>query len=143
MTDQVIISAVFVLYIGAMLFIGFIGFRGTKTLLDYLLGGRRIGAFVAALSACASDMSGWLLMGLPGAIFAAGLSEAWIGIGLLVGSYLNWLIVAKPLRRESERLGAMTVSDYFEFRFNDASRALRLITAVVILVFFMIYTPFL
>ncbi len=140
MTDRIIISTVFLIYIGAMLFIGFIGYRGTKTLLDYLLGGRRISAFVAALSTCASDMSGWLLMGLPGAVFAAGLSEIWIAVGLLAGSYLNWLIVAKPLRLESERLGAMTLSDYFEFKFSDASRALRLITAVVILVFFMVYT---
>ncbi len=140
MPDQWIINIVFVLYIGAMLGIGLIGYRQTDTLLDYLLGGRRISTVVAALSACASDMSGWLLMGLPGAVFVAGLSEAWIGLGLLAGSYLNWLMVAKRLRLESERLGAITISDYFELRFADGSRSLRLITAGVILVFFLIYT---
>ncbi len=140
MADHWIINSVFVLYILAMLGIGLIGYRQTETLLDYILGGRRISTVVAALSACASDMSGWLLMGLPGAIFVAGLSEVWIGFGLLAGSYLNWLVVARRLRIESERLGAMTISDYFEFRFSDGSRALRLITAGVILLFFLIYT---
>jgi len=140
MGESAVISAVFILYVLGMLVIGLFGFRRTKTLLDYLLAGRRLGAFVTALSACASDMSGWLLMGLPGAVFAAGLSEAWIGIGLLAGSYLNWLLVAKRLRRESARLGAMTISDYFERRFADATRTLRLLTAVVIMAFFLIYT---
>lgn len=140
MTPHVIIGAVFVIYIAGMLAIGVLAFRRTHTLLDYLLGGRRLGAFVAALSACASDMSGWLLLGLPGAIFVAGLSGVWIGVGLLVGSYLNWLLVARPLRRESERLGAMTVSEYFARRFADRGRTLRLITAVFTLLFLMVYT---
>jgi len=140
MTRSVVIGVVFALYIVGMLIIGVFGYRRTRTLLDYLLGGRRIGPFVAALSACASDMSGWLLMGLPGAVFAVGVSQVWIGVGLLAGSYLNWLLVAGPLRRESRRLGAMTISDYFERRFSDGTRTLRLLTAVVILVFFLIYT---
>ncbi len=134
------IAIVFVIYITAMLGIGLVGMRRTKTLADYLLAGRNLGPFVAALSACASDMSGWLLMGLPGAIFAAGLGQVWIGIGLLAGSYLNWLLVAKPLRHESARLEALTISDYFEKRFNAHPGGLRLVTAVVILVFFLIYT---
>ena len=140
MDSGTIIGIVFIIYITAMLGIGFIGLRRTKTLADYLLAGRNLGPFVAALSACASDMSGWLLMGLPGAIFAAGLGQVWIGIGLLVGSYLNWLLVAGPLRRESERLHALTISGYFEKRFSARPRSLRLVTAIVILVFFLIYT---
>ena len=140
MSGGITIAIVFVLYILGMLAIGYAGFRRTKTLTDYLLAGRRLGPLVAALSACASDMSGWLLMGLPGAVFVAGLGEIWIGIGLVVGSYLNWLLVAGPLRRESARLGALTISDYFEKRFDSRKRSLRLITAAVILVFFMIYT---
>ena len=90
MTPDLIIGIVFGLYIVAMLWIGVAGFRRTKTLLDYLLAGRRLGPGVAALSAGASDMSGWLLMGLPGAVLAAGMSEAWIGVGLLAGSYLRY-----------------------------------------------------
>ena len=140
MPANIIIAVVFVVYILAMLAIGIAGFRRTRTLADYLLAGRRLGPTVAALSACASDMSGWLLMGLPGAVFAAGVGQVWIGVGLLVGSYLNWLIVARPLRRESARLGALTISDYFERRFDAKSRSLRLLTAAVILIFFMIYT---
>jgi len=140
MPSGTIIAIVFVLYLIVMLGIGFVGLRRTRTLLDYLLAGRNLGPFVAALSACASDMSGWLLMGLPGAVFAAGLGEMWIGVGLLAGSYLNWLLVAGPLRRESVRLEALTISDYFESRFRAHPGGLRLLTAVVILLFFLIYT---
>ncbi len=138
--SQLIIAILFGLYIAGMLGIGWMGYLRTTTLSDYLLGGRKMGAFVTALSAGASDMSGWLLMGLPGAVFVAGLSELWLGIGLLCGSYLCWLVVAAPLRRASEELGALTISDYFEFRFKDKSRVLRLLTAAFILFFFMIYT---
>jgi sodium/proline symporter len=140
MDAGITIGVVFALYVVAMLGIGLAGFRRTNTLEDYLLAGRGLGPFVAALSACASDMSGWLLMGLPGAIFAAGLGQVWIGVGLLVGSYLNWLLVAGPLRRESARLGALTISGYFEKRFPSRTRSLRLVTAIVILAFFLIYT---
>ena len=135
-----IIAVVFILYVLMMIGVGVYGYTKTDGLEDYLLGGRKMGAFVSALSAGASDMSGWLLLGLPGAVFAAGLGELWIGIGLLVGSYLNWLIIAKPLRVESERLGAMTVSEYFEKRFPSGKIALRLVTAIIIIVFFLLYT---
>ena len=138
--SQLIIAILFGLYIAGMLGIGWMGYVRTTTLGDYLLGGRKMGAFVTALSAGASDMSGWLLMGLPGAVFVAGLSELWLGVGLLCGSYLCWLVVAAPLRRASEELGALTISDYFEFRFKDKTRVLRLLTAAFILFFFMIYT---
>ncbi|WP_421681713.1 sodium/proline symporter PutP [Stutzerimonas urumqiensis] len=130
----------FVLYIGAMLLIGFIAYRATKNFDDYILGGRSLGSLVTALSAGASDMSGWLLMGLPGAIFVAGLSESWIAIGLIIGAWLNWLFVAGRLRVHTEHNhNALTLPDYFSHRFEDDSRLLRIFSALVILVFFTIY----
>jgi sodium/proline symporter len=130
----------FVLYILAMVLIGFIAYRATKNFNDYILGGRSLGSFVTALSAGASDMSGWLLMGLPGAIFVAGLSESWIAIGLIIGAWLNWLFVAGRLRVHTEHNhNALTLPDYFTHRFEDTSRLLRIFSALVILVFFTIY----
>ena len=130
----------FVLYILAMVLIGFIAYRATKNFNDYILGGRSLGSFVTALSAGASDLSGWLLMGLPGAIFVAGLSESWIAIGLIIGAWLNWLFVAGRLRVHTEHNhNALTLPDYFTHRFEDTSRLLRIFSALVILVFFTIY----
>ncbi|WP_238376586.1 sodium/proline symporter PutP [Luteimonas abyssi] len=130
----------FLVYLAAMVAIGFAAWRSTKNFDDYILGGRSLGPGVTALSAGASDMSGWLLMGLPGAIFLSGLSEAWIGVGLILGAYLNWRFVAGPLRVYTERTGnALTLPDFFTNRFDDRSRVLRIFTAVVILVFFAIY----
>jgi sodium/proline symporter len=130
----------FVIYISSMLLIGFIAYWRTKNLSDYILGGRSLGSFVTALSAGASDMSGWLLMGLPGAVYMSGLSEGWIGIGLIVGAYLNWLFVAGRLRVHTEHNGnALTLPDYFTSRFEDNSRVLRIFSALVILLFFTIY----
>ena len=130
----------FVVYISAMLLIGLIAYRRTQNLSDYILGGRSLGSFVTALSAGASDMSGWLLMGLPGAVYLSGLSEGWIAIGLIVGAYLNWLFVAGRLRVQTEHNGnALTLPDYFSNRFEDHSRVLRIFSALVILVFFTIY----
>ena len=130
----------FVIYIAAMILIGFIAYRATKNFDDYILGGRSLGSFVTALSAGASDMSGWLLMGLPGAIFVAGLSESWIAIGLIAGAWLNWLFVAGRLRVHTEHNhNALTLPDYFSHRFEDTSRLLRIFSALVILVFFTIY----
>src|SRR5690606_17898247 len=107
---------------------------------DYILGGRRLGSVVTALSAGASDMSGWLLMGLPGAIYFAGISESWIAIGLLIGAYLNWLFVAGRLRVHTEHTNnALTLPDYFTGRFEDESRLLRIFSSLVILLFFTIY----
>lgn len=134
------LTITFVVYIAAMVLIGFAAYRSTKNLSDYILGGRSLGSVVTALSAGASDMSGWLLMGLPGAIYFAGLSEAWIAIGLTVGAYLNWLFVAGRLRVQTEHNGdALTLPDYFASRFEDNSGLLRIISAIVILVFFTIY----
>ncbi|WP_437884029.1 sodium/proline symporter PutP [Pseudomonas sp. LRF_L74] len=130
----------FVVYIAAMVLIGFVAYRATKNFSDYILGGRSLGSFVTALSAGASDMSGWLLMGLPGAIFASGLSESWIAIGLIAGAWLNWLFVAGRLRVQTEHNGnALTLPDFFTNRFEDHSRILRVLSALVILVFFTIY----
>jgi sodium/proline symporter len=130
----------FVIYIVAMILIGFTAYRATKNFDDYILGGRSLGSFVTALSAGASDMSGWLLMGLPGAIFVAGLSESWIAIGLIAGAWLNWLFVAGRLRVHTEHNhNALTLPDYFSHRFEDTSRLLRIFSALVILVFFTIY----
>lgn len=134
------LTITFVVYIAAMVLIGFVAYRSTKNLSDYILGGRSLGSVVTALSAGASDMSGWLLMGLPGAIYLSGLSEAWIAIGLTIGAYLNWLFVAGRLRVQTEYNGdALTLPDYFTSRFEDKSGLLRVISAVVILVFFTIY----
>ncbi|TBU94019.1 sodium/proline symporter PutP [Stutzerimonas kirkiae] len=130
----------FVVYILAMVLIGFFAYRATNNFSDYILGGRSLGSFVTALSAGASDMSGWLLMGLPGAIFVAGLSESWIAIGLIIGAWLNWLFVAGRLRVQTEHNhNALTLPDYFTHRFEDGSRLLRIFSALVILVFFTIY----
>src|SRR5690554_2582343 len=97
------IVTMFGIYIAAMLLIGWLGYRSTNDLSDYILGGRRLGSFVTALAAGASDMSGWLLMGLPGAVYLAGLSESWIAIGLIIGAYLNWQFVAARLRMYTDR----------------------------------------
>ncbi|AYC33902.1 sodium/proline symporter PutP [Pseudomonas cavernae] len=140
MTASTPMLITFVVYIAAMVLIGLYAYLRTKNLSDYILGGRSLGAFVTALSAGASDMSGWLLMGLPGAIFLAGISESWIAIGLIVGAYLNWLFVAGRLRVQTEHNGnALTLPDYFTNRFEDNSKILRILAAVVILVFFTIY----
>jgi len=131
----------FAVYILLMVGIGFVAWRSIKNLDDYILGGRNLGSFVTALSAGASDMSGWLLLGLPGALFLSGLSESWIAIGLIIGAYCNWKFVAGPLRVYTERSNnALTLPDYFTHRFEDGSRLLRIISAVIILVFFAVYS---
>ncbi|MBO5940215.1 MAG: sodium/proline symporter PutP [Kiritimatiellae bacterium] len=131
----------FVGYLLLMLAIGFFFSKRQESLGDYYLGGRRMNKWVVALSAQASDMSGWLLMGLPGAIYVGGLSEAWIGIGLLAGTYLNWKIVARRLRCYSQVCGdAITIPDFICNRFDDRSGISRIVAAVIILVFFTFYT---
>ena len=130
----------FLVYIFGMILIGFLAWRSTKNFDDYILGGRSLGPMVTALSAGASDMSGWLLMGLPGAIFISGISESWIAIGLTLGAWINWKLVAGRLRVHTEaNNNALTLPDYFTGRFEDKSRILRIISAVVILLFFTIY----
>jgi sodium/proline symporter len=130
----------FLFYIVAMIAIGLMAYRATANFSDYILGGRRLGSFVTALSAGASDMSGWLLMGLPGAIYLSGLSEMWIAIGLIIGAWLNWLLVAGRLRVHTEvQHNALTLPDYFSNRFNDQKKILRVTSAFIILIFFAIY----
>lgn len=130
----------FIVYILGMAALGFAAWRSTRTLSDYILGGRSLGRVVTALSAGASDMSGWLLMGLPGALYAAGLAESWIALGLTLGAWFNWSLVAGRLRVYTELThDALTLPDYFTHRFEDQSRALRVFSALVILVFFTIY----
>ncbi|MDA1477130.1 sodium/proline symporter PutP [Bacillus changyiensis] len=129
------------IYFGVMLLIGWYSYRKTTNLNDYMLGGRGLGPAVTALSAGASDMSGWMLMGLPGAMYTTGLSGAWLAIGLTIGAYLNYLIVAPRLRTYTEVANdAITIPDFFENRFNDKTRILRLSSALVIIVFFTMYT---
>ena len=130
----------FAIYILAMIGIGFFAWYSTRSFDDYILGGRSLGPYVTALSAGASDMSGWLLLGLPGALYLGGLSEAWIGIGLVLGAWANWRWVAAPLRVYTERSeNALTLPDYFTHRFEDRGRLLRILAAAIILVFFAIY----
>ena len=130
----------FVIYLVGMLVIGLICYKLTKNLSDYMLGGRNLPPAVAALSAGASDMSGWLLLGLPGAVYAAGMNQIWIGIGLVIGAYLNWQFVARRLRIYTEVAeDAITIPDYLNNRFQDSSRILRMISAIVILLFFTFY----
>ena len=130
----------FVIYLVGMLAIGFVCYALTKNLSDYILGGRGLGPGVAALSAGASDMSGWLLLGLPGAMYAAGMNQIWIAVGLTIGAYLNWQFVARRLRVYTEvAADSITIPDYLDNRFRDSSKALRVLSALVILVFFTFY----
>src|SRR5690554_2004229 len=130
------------LYFLLMIGIGFYAYRkSTSNVDEFLLGGRKMGAAVTALSAGAADMSGWLLMGLPGAMYVSGLSASWIAIGLTIGAYMNYILVAPLLRIYTEKANnAITIPDYFEKRFRDHSRSLRLVSGLVILVFFTLYT---
>ncbi|WP_435748867.1 sodium/proline symporter PutP [Microbacterium sp. PMB16] len=140
MSDQIFTFAALGLYFAGMLLIGWIAFRRTDDHEDYMLGGRNLPPWVAALSAGASDMSGWLVMGLPGAIYVSGLIEAWIAVGLTIGAYLNWLLVAPRLRAYTEvSRNSITVPSFFENRLRDTSRLLRILSGVVILVFFTLY----
>lgn len=135
------ISWTFFLYILLLLIIGLQAYRRTKNLSDYILGGRRLGAWVAALSAGASDMSGWLLLGLPGYAYASGFQAFWLVAGLLIGTWLNWKLIAARLRIYSELADdSMTLPEFINQRFADNSNSLRLIAALFTLMFFLFYT---
>ncbi|MBG0764338.1 MAG: sodium/proline symporter PutP [Tissierellales bacterium] len=132
---------VLALYLVGMVIIGYVYYKKTSDFADYVLGGRKLGSWTAALSAQASDMSGWLLIGLPGAAYVAGIEAAWIAIGLGIGTYINWKVVALRLRSYTEVAGdSLTLSDYFENRFRDNTNILRLVSSIVIIVFFAVYT---
>ena len=134
------ITIMFIAYSALMLFIGFYFYRQNKNVEDYFLGGRAMGPVVSALSAGASDMSGWLLMGLPGALYVSGFIDTYIAIGLTIGATLNWLFVAKRLRVYTGAITeCITIPDYFETRFNDDKHILRIVCAIVILIFFTFY----
>ncbi len=130
----------FSVYLVFLMSIGVYFYKKTASLEDYLIGGRAMGSWVTALSAQASDMSGWLLMGLPGAVYLGGFSQAWIAIGLFVGTVLNWKYVAARLRVYTEKTDSMTLPSFFESRFGDKSGLLRIFSAAVILLFFTIYS---
>ncbi|OLZ74170.1 sodium/proline symporter [Streptomyces sp. IMTB 2501] len=134
------IVATFLVYVAVMIGTGVWAYRRTHTFADFALGGRRLPAFVAALSAGASDMSGWLFLAFPGAVYAAGVGASWIAVSLVLGTYLNWLFVAPRLRTYTERAGnAVSLSAYLEERFEDRTRMLRMVSAAVTLVFFTVY----
>lgn len=130
----------FGLYLLIVFYIGWQGWRRTHSHGDYILGGRMLGPYTTALSAGASDMSGWLMLGLPGLAFNIGLGASWLAGGLLVGTFLNWHWVAPKIRKASARLNSLTLPAYLESRFNDSSGVLRTVSAVFILIFFLFYT---
>ncbi len=129
-------------YFIVMLGIGFYAYKkSTSDISGYMLGGRNLSPSVTALSAGASDMSGWMLMGLPGAMYITGISSLWIALGLVIGAFLNYLIVAPRLRTYTELANdSITLPDFFENRFNDQTRILRLVSSLVIIIFFTLYT---
>lgn len=131
----------FGLYALIILGIGIWSFKRSKNMNDYFLGGRQLGSWTTAISAQASDMSGWLLMGLPGSVLVGGLTQSWIAIGLFIGTYLNWLICAARLRKMSYAAGdAITIPEYLQKRFFSESPVVRFVCAVIIFFFFLIYT---
>ncbi len=135
------IMLAFVLYLLLMIVIGVLCAKKNNSTEDYFLGGRKLGGFVAALSAQASDMSGWLLMGLPGSIYALGTGQAWIAIGLFLGTVFNWICISGRLRRYTIRANnSMTLPMYFENRFHDKKKVLLFISSVTIVIFFLVYT---
>ena len=142
-TAQIIIIATIVVYLFGMMLVGVIFNKAgaADTSDGFYIGGRKLGPLVTAMSAEASDMSSWLLMGLPGLAYLAGVAEVgWTAIGLAVGTYLNFLLVARILRRYSERIGAFTIPDFFSRRYADQENTLSVVAALIIIIFFVPYT---
>ena len=140
-TSDIIIMITILAYMGIMVVIGAVFSKKNSSVGDFYLGGRKLGPIVTAMSAEASDMSSWLLMGLPGVAYLTGGAEAgWTAIGLAIGTYLNWLIVAKRLRVYSQRCSAITIPDFISNRYRDSKKILMGITALIILIFFVPYT---
>ncbi len=136
-----VVLACFVIYLALLLGVGVYSYTRSTTFDDYILGGRGLGKWTTALSAQASDMSGWLLMGLPGALYVSGLCESWIAIGLGIGTYLNWRFIAYRLRIFSVSLdNALTMPEYLSNRFHDNKNILKTLTAIFITIFFLLYT---
>ncbi len=141
MTEQHIIFITFSVYLLLVFSIGWFSLRRTHNQSDYILGGRKLGSWTTAISAGASDMSGWLLLGLPGYAYLAGFEAIWVAVGLYIGTCVNWYFIAPRLRVQTQSLNnALTIPEYFEYRFNDSSHLLRLISAIFILIFYLFYT---
>lgn len=139
--DIIAILIAFAAYLLLMIVIGAIYMKNTNDSEDYFLGGRGLSGWVAALSAQASDMSGWLLMGLPGTVYALGTGQSWIAIGLFLGTVFNWVCISSRLRRYTIRANnSLTLPAYFENRFRDKKRVLLLVSSIVIVIFFLVYT---
>lgn len=133
--------AAFVIYLAVMIIVGAVYVKENNSTADYFLGGRKLNGWVAAFSAQASDMSGWLLMGLPGSVYALGTGQIWIAVGLFIGTVCNWIFISGRLRRYTIRANnALTLPTYFENRFHDKKRILLLISSITIIVFFLVYT---
>ncbi|MDD3339083.1 MAG: sodium/proline symporter PutP [Lachnospiraceae bacterium] len=140
-SDIIAILIAFACYLVLMIIIGGIYMKKTKNTEDYFLGGRGLSGWVAALSAQASDMSGWLLMGLPGTVYALGTGQAWIAIGLFLGTVFNWVVISGRLRRYTIRANnSLTLPEYFQNRFHDKKKILLLVSSIVITIFFLVYT---
>ena len=137
---SIIILCTIVAYMCLLIGVGFYNSKKNSTSEDFYLGGRRMGALVVAMSAEASDMSSWLLMGLPGVAYLTGIADAfWTAAGLAIGTYLNWLFTSRRLRRYSEKIDAITVPNFFAKRFHDEKNIITAISAVIIVVFFIPY----
>lgn len=140
-TANIIVLCSFAAYMVIMIIIGFVSSKGTKNNEDYFLGGRNLGGWTAALSAQASDMSGWLLMGLPGSVYLAGTGEVWIAVGLLIGTILNWYIVSARLRKYTIVAGnSLTIPSFFQNRYRDDKGVIKMVSAIIIAIFFTVYT---
>lgn len=140
-TNNIIVLSAFAVYMLLMILIGVIYSKSTKNNEDYFLGGRNLGGWTAAISAQASDMSGWLLMGLPGSVYLAGTGEVWIAVGLLIGTILNWYIVSSRLRKYTIVAGnSLTIPSFFQNRYRDNKGIIKIVSAVIIAIFFTVYT---
>ncbi|MEG1566878.1 MAG: sodium/proline symporter PutP [Anaerovoracaceae bacterium] len=140
-TSQICIMISITAYLILVLGVGIYYAKKNENVGDFYLGGRKLGPIVTAMSAEASDMSGWLLMGLPGVAYLAGMADAtWTAIGLAIGTYVNWLIVAKRIRTYSHNINAITIPDFFSKRYHDKRNILNCIAAIIIIVFFIPYT---
>lgn len=140
-TNNIIVLGAFAAYMIIMIIIGVVYSKSTKNNEDYFLGGRNLGGWTAALSAQASDMSGWLLMGLPGSVYLAGTGEVWIAVGLLIGTILNWYIVSARLRKYTIVAGnSLTIPSFFQNRYRDTKGVIKIVSALIIAVFFTVYT---
>ena len=141
MTSQICIIISIMIYLGFMIYIGVTFSKQNTQAAEFYLGGRKLGPFVTAMSAEASDMSSYLLMGLPGLAYISGIADVgWTAIGLALGTYFNWLFVSKRIRRYSSKIGSFTIPDFFARRYGDDRHILTCIAAVVIVVFFVPYT---